>query len=160
MGLGPLVEAVQQCHQELVELLLALLLGMQEQVDLQRPQREEVEDLRPAELASTGRTAGALAVLKRQSLAMSHAPGNPLLWPVSFTGTFTGKRGVGVGSGHIATVVAGLRIRRIRETPLLRDWQVRPPVLHVPTAGPPLTVGPPAQTLSAAPAAAQVAGES
>ncbi len=108
---------------------------------------------------STAPTAGALVVLRRQSLAMSLVPGNPLLWPVWFTGTFTGTTGVGVGSGRTATVVVGLHTQHIHEILLLRGWQVRLPVLHAPTVGQALAAAPPVQTLSAVPAAARVAGE-
>lgn len=135
------------------------LLATQEQVDQQEPPREEVEDLHPVGLASTAPIVGALVALRRQNLAMSLVPGNPLLWPVLFTGTFTGRTGVGAGSAHTATVVAGLHIHHIREIPLLRDWRVRLPVLHVPTVGQAPAVAPPVPTRSAVPAAARVAGE-
>lgn len=140
------MEVVQRCRRESVELSLALLLAAQEQVDQPWPQREEVEDLHPAGSAFTAHTAGALAALRHQSLAMSLVPGNPLLWLVWFIGTFTGRTGVGEGSGRIATVVAGLHTQRIREIPLLRDWRVRLPVLHAPTVGQALTAAPPVQT--------------
>lgn len=128
-------------------------------MDQQGARREEVGDLPPVVLASTALTAGALVALRRQSLAMSLVAGNPLLWPVWFTGTFTGRTGVGVGSGLTATVVAGLHTQRIREIPLLRDWRVKLPVLHVPTVGQALAAAPPVQTQSAVPAAVRVAGE-
>lgn len=134
-------------------------LGTPEQVDLQGPQREEAEGLLPAGLASTAPTAGALVDLRHPSLATSLEPGNPLLWPVWFTGTCIGRTGVGVGNVPTATVVAGLHIRRIHEIPLLRDWRVRPLVLHAPTVGQALTAVPPVQTQSAVPAAVRVAGE-
>lgn len=159
MGLVPPVEAVQRCRQESVELSLALLLATQEQAPQRGPRREEAEDLHPVGWASTGPTAGAPVALRHPSLATSLAPGNPLLWPVWFTGTFTGRTGPDVGSGRTATVAAGLRTRRIHETPLLRDWRVKPPVLHAPTVGQALAAAPPAQTQSAVPAAARVAGE-
>lgn len=141
-----------------MELSLALLLATQEQVDQQWPRREEAEDLRPRS-ASTAPTAGALVALRRQSLATSLVPGNPLLWPAWFTETFTGRTGVGEGSGRTDTVVAGLHTRRIRGTLLLRDWRVRLHVLHAPTVGQAPTAAPPVQTQSAVPAAARVAGE-
>lgn len=153
------MEVVQRCHRELLELSLALLLATPEQVYQRGPRREEAEDLHPAGSASTALTAGALVALRRQSLAMSLAPGNPLLWPVWFTGTFTGRTGVGVGSGRTATVVADLHTQHIREIPLLRDWRARLPVLRAPTVGQALTAAPPVQTQSAVPAAARVAGE-
>lgn len=153
------MEVVQQCRQELLEILLVLLLATQEQVDQQGPQLEEAEDLHPVGLASTAPTAGALVASRRQSLAMSLVPGNPLHWPVWFTGTYTVRTGVGVGSGRTATVVAGLHTQHIREIPLLRDWRVRLPVLHAPTVGQALAAAPPVQTRSAVPAAARVAGE-
>lgn len=159
MRLVPPVEVVQRCRRESVELLLALLLATQEPVDQQGPQREEAEDLHPAGSASTAPTAGALVALRHLNLAMSLVPGNPLLWPVWFTGTFTGRTGVGAGSGRTAIVVAGLHTRHIREIPLLRDWRVRLPVLHAPTVGQALAAAPPVQTRSAVPAAVRVAGE-
>lgn len=159
MGLVPPVEAVQLCRQELVELSLALLLATQEQLDQQGPRQEEAEDLHPAGSASTAPTAGVLVALRHQSLVMSLEPGNLLLWPVWFTGTFTGRTGVAAGSGRIATAAAGLHTQHIREIPLLRDWQVRLPVLHAPTVGQALGAAPPVQTRSAVPAAVLVAGE-
>lgn len=153
------MEAVQRCRRESEELSLALWRATQEQVAQQGSQLEEAEDLHPVGWASTVPTAGAPVALRHQSLAMSLAPGNPLLWPVWFTGTFTGRTGVGAGSGRTATVAAGLRTRRIHATPLLRDLRVRPPVLHAPTVGQALAVAPPAPTQSAVPAAARVAGE-
>lgn len=153
------MEAVRPCHQESVELSSALLLATREQVGRQGARREEAGDLHLVVLASTAHTAGALVALRRQSLATSLVAGNPLLWPAWFTGTFTGRTGVGVRRGLTATVVAGLRTRRILETPLLRDWRVRLPVLHVPTVGQALAAAPPVQTQSAVPAAARVAGE-
>lgn len=159
MGLVPQAEVVQQCHQELVELSLTLLLATREQVEQQGPQREEVVDLHPAGLVSTALTAGALVALRHQSLAMSLVQGSPLLWPVWFTGTFTARTGVGVVSGLTATVVAGHHIQRIHEIPLLRDWRVKRPVLHVPTVGQGLAAAPPVQIQSAVPAAVRVAGE-
>lgn len=159
MGLVAQVEAVQQCHQELVELSLTLLLATREQVDQRGPQREEAGDLHPAGLVSTALTAGALVALRHQSLVMSLVPGSPLLWPAWFTGTFTGRTGVDVGRGLTATVVAGLRTQRTHEIPLLRDWQAKRPVLHVPTVGQALAAALPVQTQSAVPAAVRVAGE-
>lgn len=153
------MEVVQWCRQELLELSLALLLATREQVDQQGPRRAEVEDLHPVGSASTAPIAGALVALRRQSLAMSLVPGNPLLWPVWFTGTFTGRTGVGAGSGRITTVVAGPHTQHIREIPLLRDWRVRLPVLLAPTVGQALAAALPVQTRSAVPAAARVAGE-
>lgn len=155
----PPVEAVQLCHQELLEILLALLLATREQVDQWAPQVEEVEYLHLAGLDSTARTAGALVVSRRQSLAMSLVPGNLLHWPVWFTGTFTARTGVGVGNAHTATVGAGRRTRHIQEIRLLRDWLVRLHVLHAPTVGQAPEAAPPVQTRSAVPAAARVAGE-
>lgn len=128
-------------------------------MDQQGPQLQEVEDLHPVGLASTAPTAGALVALRHQSLAMSLVPGNPLHWLVWFTGIFTVRTGVGVGSGRTATVVADLRTQRILEILLLREWRVRLPALHVPTAGQALAAAPPVQTRSAVPAAARVAGE-
>lgn len=159
MGPVPPVEVLQQCHLELLGILLALLLATQEQVVQQGPQLEGVEDLLPVGLASTAPTAGALAALRRQSLAMSLVPGNPLHWPAWFTGTFTVTTGVGAGNGPIATAVADLHTPHIPEIPLLRDWQVRRPVLHAPTVGQALAAAHPVQTRSAVQAAAQVAGE-
>lgn len=159
MGLVPQAGVVQQCHQELVELSLTLLLATREQVDQQGPQLEEVGDLHPVGLVSTALTAGAHVALRPQSLAMSLVQGRPLLWPVWFTGIFTGRTGGGVGSGLTATVVAGLHIQRIHEIPLLRDWRVKQPVLLVPTVGQALAAAPPVPILSAVPAAARVAGE-
>lgn len=136
-----------------------LCLATQEQVDQQGPRREEVEDLHPAGSASTAPTAGALVALRHQSLVMNLEPGNPLLWPVWFTGTSTERTGVGVGSGRIAPVAAGLRTHHNREIPLLRDLQARLPFLRAPTVDQALVAAPPVQTQSAAPAAVQVAGE-
>lgn len=90
---------------------------------------------------------------------MNLVPGNHLLWPVWFTGTFTERTGVDAVSGRTATVVAGLHTQHIHEIPLLRDWRVRLPVLHAPTVGQALGAAPPVQTQSAVPAAARVAGE-
>lgn len=158
--LVPPAEVWQQCRRESVELSLVPLPWTQEQVYRRGPRRQEAEDLHPAWSASTAPTAGALVALRRQSLATSLLePGNLLLWRVWFTGTFTGRTGVGAGSGRTATVAVGLHIRHIREIPLLRDWRVRLPVLHAPTVGQALTAAPPVQTQSAAPAAARVAGE-
>ncbi len=155
------MEVVQQCRQELLELSLVLLLATQEQVDQQGPRREEVEDLHPVGSASTAPTAEAHAALRHQSLAMNlvPVPGNPLLWPVWFTGTFTEKTGVGAGSGLTAIVEVGLHTQHIHEIHPLKGWQVKPPVLHAPTVGQALAAAPPVQTLSAVPAAARVAGE-
>lgn len=135
------------------------MLAAQEQADQLGSQLEEAEDLHPVGLASTAPTAGAPVDLRRRSFAMSLAPGNPLHWPVWFTGTSTARTGGGVGSGRTATVVAGPRTQHIREIPLLRDWPVRPAVLRAPTVGQALAAAPPVQTRSAAPAAARVAGE-
>lgn len=159
MCLVPPAEAVHRCRPESVELSLALSLPTLEQLDQQWPRPGEVVDLRPALWASTAPTAGAHAASRLQSLATSLVPGKPLLWPVWFTGTFTGRKGVGTGSGRIATAEAGLHTQHIREIPLLRDWRVRLPALHAPTAGQAPTAAPPAQTQSAVPAAARVAGE-
>lgn len=90
---------------------------------------------------------------------MSLAPGNHLHWPAWFTGTFTVRTGAGAESVPTATVAAGHRTQRIRGTPLLRDWLVRPLVLHVPTVGQAPAVAPPVQTRLAVPAAARVAGK-
>lgn len=158
MGLVPPVEIVQQCLQEL-EILLALLLATQEQVDQQWPRLEETEDLHLVRLASTAPTAGALVTSKHKRLVMTLVPGSPLRWPVWFTGIFTVRTGLGVGNGHTATVVAGLHTQHIREIPLLRDWQVRLPVLHALTVGQVPAAAPPVQTPSAVPAVARVAGE-
>ena len=153
------MEVAQQCRQELLELSLVLLLATQGQVDQQGPRREEAEDLHPARSAFTAPTAGALVALRHQSLAMSLVPGNPLHWPVWFTGTFTGRTGVGAGSAHTVTAVAGLHTQHIHGIPLLRDWRVRPRARHAPTVGQALAAAPPVQTRSAVPAAARVAGE-
>lgn len=119
----------------------------------------EVEDLHPVGWVSTAPTAGALVALKRQSLGTSLAPGNPLRWPVWFTGIFTVRTGAGAESARTVTATAGLRIRRIREIPLHRDWRVRPLALHVPTVGQALAAVRPAQIQSAVPAAARAAGK-
>lgn len=153
------MEVVRQCRRESAELSLVLLPATQEQVDQRGPRREEVEDLHPVGSASTAPTAGVLVVLRHRSLVMSLEPGNLLLWLVWFTGTFIGRTGVAAGSGRIATVAAGPRTQHIHEIPLLRDWRVRPPVLHAPTVGQALVAAPPVQTQSAVPAAAPVAGE-
>lgn len=128
-------------------------------MDQQGPQREEAEDLHPVVSASTAPTAGALVALRHQNRAMSLVQGNPLLWPVWFTGTFIERTGVGAGSGRTAIVVADLHTRHIHEIPLLRDWPVRLHVLHAPTVGQALAAAPPVQTQSAVPAAVRVAGE-
>lgn len=118
-----------------------------------------MEYLHPAGSDSTARTAGVLVASRRQSLATSLAPGNLLRWPAWFTGTFTARTGADAGNVPTATAGAGHRTRRIRGTLLLRDWLVRPLVLHVPAVGRAPKVAPPVQTRSAVPAAARVAGE-
>lgn len=152
------MEAALRFLQEL-EIWLTLLPVAQGQVDQQGLQLEEAEDLHPVGWASTAPTAGARAALKRQSPGMSPAPGSPLHWPVWFTGIFTVRTGAGAESAHTVTATAGLHTRHIREIPLHRDWPARPLVLHVPTVGRALAAAPPAQILSAVPAAARAAGK-
>lgn len=159
MGPVPPVEVQQRSHQEWLELLSVLLPAPPGQVHRQWPGQVEAVDLLPAQWVSTAPTAGARAALRRQSLATSLVPGNPLLWPAWCTGTFTERTGAGAGSARTATAAAALRIHHTREIPLLRDWRVRPLDLLAPTAARAHAAAPPAQTRSAVPAAARVAGE-
>lgn len=161
LGAAPLppVEAAPPWHQELLEILSALLSAAQEQAGQLGQPVELVEYLHQVGSDSTARIAGVLVASKHRSLAMSLAPGNLLRWPAWFTGTSTVRKGAGGESVPIATVGAGHRTRPIRGTPLLRDWLVRPLVLHVPTVDRAPAVAPPVQTRSAVPAAARVAGK-
>lgn len=142
-----------------LEIWLMLLPAAQAQVDQQELRLEEAEDLHPVGWASTAPTAGALVALKRQSLGMSPAPGSPLHWPVWFTGIFTVRTEAGAESAHTVTATAGPHTRPIREILLHRDWPARPLALHDPTVAQAPTAAPPAQILSAVPAAARVAGK-
>lgn len=152
------MEVLLQFLQEL-EIWSTLLPGARAQVDQQGLPLAEAEDLHPVGWVSTAPTAGALVALKRQSLGMSLARGNPLHWPVWFTGIFTVRTGAGAESARTVTATAAPRTRLIHEIPLHRDWRVRPLALHVPTAGQALAAAPPAQIQSAVPAAARVAGK-
>lgn len=147
-----------QFLQEL-EIWSTLLPAARAQVDQQGLPLAEAEDLHLVEWVSTAPTAGALVALKRQSLGMSLARGNPLHWPVWSTGIFTVRTGAGAESARTVTATAGRRTPHIREIPLHRDWRVRPLALHVPTVGQALAAVPPAQIHSAVPAAARVAGK-
>lgn len=122
-GAAPLppVEVGPLCHQELLEILSALLWAAQEQAELSGLPAEWVEYLHPAGSDSTARIVGVLVALRRRSLATSLAQGNLLRWPALFTGTFTARTAAGVQSAPTATVGAGHRTRRIQGTPLLRD---------------------------------------
>lgn len=161
LGMVPVhpLETIQLCPLESAVSLM-LLLAIAEQVERQGLPQGQVGALLPAGLASTAPTAGVHVDLGHQSLVMNLGPGRPLLWPVWFTGTFTEKTGHGVASGHFNTVAAALPTWRIREILLPRGWQARLVGLHAPTVSRAPAAALQVQTRSAAPAAAQVAGES
>lgn len=159
VDLAPPAEAAEQSLQELVEVSLSLLPAVVDRLEGLWLRREEAEDLHLAGWDSIAPTAGALVVSRRRSLAMSLAPENHLLWPAWFTGTYTEKRGAGAGTGRTTTVAASRRTLHIRGILLLKDWRARRHVLPAPTVAPALAAAPLAQTPSAVPAAAPVAGE-
>lgn len=111
-------------------------------------------------LVTTALAAAAPVALMRQRLAMRLGVlASPLHWLAWCIGTFTARSGVGGQIGHTTTAAAAPHtLLHSHTTPRRRDSPVRRHVPRALPAGRDPAVALPAPTLSAAPAAAAVAG--